>query len=62
MVGEQLCQLGREESATVEDTCTQLPRPMLEPQCDVSNPSVALQVVETPPRRERSGLSNGLLK
>ena len=36
---------GEEESVLVEGASMQLPRPMLEPQCDISSPSVALQVV-----------------
>ena len=38
-VGEQFCQVGREESMSVEGVSTQLPRPMPEPQCNISCPT-----------------------
>ena len=57
---------------SVEGTSTQLSRLMSEPQCDISCPSVASQVVGKmtkvstfsgdPPTREKSHLSKGLLK
>ena len=43
-------QVGREESMSVDGTNTQLPRQMLEPQCDISCPSVASQVVHKMPK------------
>ena len=45
MMGDQLYWVGREESASVEGTNMQLPRPMPEPQHNISCLSVASQVV-----------------
>ena len=50
MVGECLHWVGREESVLVEGTGMQLPRPMSEPQHDISWPSVASQVVGKMPK------------
>ena len=72
IMGAWLHRVGREESVLVEGTNTQLPRPMPEPQCNISCPGVASQVVgkfqnlahsvQTPPRRGKSWLHNGLSK
>ena len=50
MVGEWLHQVGREQSMMVEGASTQLPRPMLEQQHDISYLSVASQVVGKMPK------------
>ena len=50
MVVEGLHQVGREESVLVEGASTKLPRPMSEPQCEMSCPSVASQVVGKMPK------------
>ena len=45
MMRDPLHWVGREESASVEGTNMQLPRQMSEPQCNISSPTVASQVV-----------------
>ena len=50
MMGDRLCWVGREESVPVEGANTQSPRPMSEPQCDISCPSVTSQVVSKMPK------------
>ena len=44
-MGDWLCQVGREETVSVEDTGMQLPRQMPELQCIISCPSLTSQVV-----------------
>ena len=41
---------GEEEGVSVEGASTQLPRPMLEPPCDISCPSVTSQLVGKMPK------------
>ena len=72
MVGEGLCQVGREESVLMEGTGMQLPRLMSDPQCKISCPSVASKVVDKMPKistfsgeptqKGRSHLNGGVLK
>ena len=49
-MGDQLHQVGREESVSVEGANSLLPRQMPEPQCDISCPSVASKVVGKTPK------------
>ena len=49
-MGDWLHQMGREEIMLVEGTNTHLPRQMPEPQCNISCPCVASQVVGKMPK------------
>ena len=44
-MGDSLHLVGREEIMSVEGANTQLPRQMPEPQCNISCPSVASQIM-----------------
>ena len=50
MMGDQLNWVGIEKSVLVESTNMQLSRPMLEPQYNISCPSVASQIVGKMPK------------